>query len=125
MNIFGKAFRFPPHAYGLLGQTCEVITEEPLRYFQNDWCLKGADKIKEHFACRSDTVFASQQPRCNTIACVAGWAVAIMKLDTRFEDSSEYMAVGMRLLGTSNPMIVDSDCDERAFCTDVRNLFGY
>jgi hypothetical protein len=52
------------NAYELLGQVCELISEEPLRYNQQLWLMKEKPGLSA-----TGHVF----PACGTIGCVAGW----------------------------------------------------
>lgn len=59
----------PISAYDLLTKVCEVITEEPKRYFQRDWIIsekRNSDRLRYFNA-----------PACGTICCVAGWVESL------------------------------------------------
>lgn len=60
------------NAYQLLYRVCEVILEEPRRYYQDRWLMTGAS-LREAIKLQKLT----GAPPCGTTACVAGWVVAL------------------------------------------------
>lgn len=58
----------PKTAYDLLARVADHILEEPKRYYQTNWGLRGThlEAIKKEL-----------RPACGTVACRAGWIVAL------------------------------------------------
>lgn len=59
-------------AYELLERVCAHILEEPKRYYQGSWVIRGKEVIREQFP-----EFKGQAPACGTTACRAGWIVGL------------------------------------------------
>lgn len=58
----------PKTAYELLQRVCEHILEEPRRYNQERWLMRGKRYIKD---------FGLSAPACGTVGCRAGWIVLL------------------------------------------------
>lgn len=78
----------PISAYDLLTKVCEVITEEPKRYYQEWWVLRlgqepprGVDPVPAY-------------PACGTVCCVAGWIETLRRgpMDTSARGVAEAAA---------------------------------
>lgn len=57
----------PENAYDLLEAVARHIEEEPRRYYQSSWVLRG-DRIR---------ALELAAPACGTVGCRAGWVVAL------------------------------------------------
>lgn len=62
------------NAYELLDEVCEVILEEPKRYYQGWWRVTPNGK---EYVPRTPAIEALVFPACDTICCVAGWVCTL------------------------------------------------
>lgn len=62
------------NAYDLLADVCAAISEEPRRYNQGVWCLRGPKAIRDWFETEDHKI---EPPACGTMACRAGWIVQL------------------------------------------------
>lgn len=56
-------------AYGLLSEIRKLILEEPKRYDQTGWLIRG----KRYAA----SIYGDMAPACGTVGCVGGWVQAL------------------------------------------------
>lgn len=89
----------PISAYDLLTKVCEVITEEPKRYNQGNWVLRGQQIDYENLP----------MPSCGTVCCVAGWIETLVESPQRAERLSQAF---------------DSTLDHFPISLDAANLLG-
>ena len=80
-----RVFRWKPvprsranNAYDLLKDVQKAILEEPLRYNQGEWGVNLRTGSLSEAQAQTERMFGEPIiPACGTIACVAGWTVAL------------------------------------------------
>lgn len=110
------------NAYDVLDDVCAAIIEEPLRYYQNEWLIRGANKIRGHFRMMlNGAKQAEQPPRCATVGCRAGW-ICVLTDGREGTRSDRIMCRAKEILGLD---LTKDEFSEFYFEKDISDLFEW